>query len=105
MPGPPFATSVLQSPHPLPSRVPLIVSRGGRDRISLAPFQAILPADDKQQHWFWLTESTPKHTVYLTYPASFVLQQPSSPPIQDELVSTICPKRSSVPTAIISAFI
>ena len=67
----PFETRRLATPSPLPSRVPIIVGRDSTSRLSLAPFQAFLPAEDTQLHWFWLSECTRTKTSLVTYPAGF----------------------------------
>ena len=72
----PFESSVLKSPSPLPARVPIIIGRGNKRRLSLAPFQTILAGEDKQLHWFLLNECARNRAVMGTYPASFRVTVP-----------------------------
>ncbi len=67
----PFESRVLKSPSCLPARVPIIIGRDNRKRLSLAPFQAILAGEDKQLHWFMVNECARNRAVLGTYPASF----------------------------------
>jgi hypothetical protein len=66
----PFEVRMLKSPIPLPPRVPIVVSRDGKRRLSLGPLQALLPGEDKQLHWFWLGECSAGRSTFVTYPAS-----------------------------------
>jgi hypothetical protein len=62
-----------------------VISRDGKRRLSLAPLQVILPAEDKQLHWFWLAEATPQRATFLTYPASFRITLPTAGAIRELL--------------------
>jgi pSer/pThr/pTyr-binding forkhead associated (FHA) protein len=73
----PFEARVLQCASPLPPRVPIVVSRDGKRRLSLGPLQAILPGPDRQLHWFWLSDFTVEQKTMATYPANFRMACPS----------------------------
>lgn len=81
----PFEARSLRSADALPPRVPILISRDAKRRLSLAPLQRILPAEDKQLHWFWLAEATPQRATFLTYPASFRITLPTSGTIRELL--------------------
>lgn len=73
----PYEVKVLQCPNALPPRVPMVVSRDGKRRLSLGPMQEVLPGPDRQLHWFWLSECSGDRMTMATYPANFRTASPS----------------------------
>lgn len=90
----PFEVRVLPCASALPPRVPMVVSRDGKRRLSLGPMQAILPGSDSQLNWFWLSEGSPERMTLTTYPANFRTVSPASEAIKKLLSGEDLPSQA-----------